>query len=240
MHKLKDLQMNNGDEVTLLGIGRVLGATLESVAQGGSSITKAIVRAIHDTLNGVGDLDEKVMGSLGDAASKVIESTGHTVKDSTTGISNMFHGVLGGIEGTIQWCLILATILVLLYINHFTLLKLCGRKPSGSSNAPTTPLSKPSTDSDSTRNRLDNPTCTPDDHLRYLWFLPVLHYVMFLTHKRSVVIPITMSSQNDHVPCSALVDTGSLVTLPSETLQGQLNFPATPLDSRYHSRWGHQ
>ena len=144
--------MDNGVEDTLLGIGRVLGATLELVAQGGSSITKAIVRAIHDTLNGVGDLDEKVMGSLGDAASKVIESTGHAVKDSTTGISNMFHGVLGGIEGTIQWCLILATILVLLYINHFTLLKLCGRKPSGSSNAPTTLLSKPSTDSDSTRN----------------------------------------------------------------------------------------
>ena len=180
------------------------------------------------------------MGSLGDAASKVIESTGHAVKDSTTGISNMFHGVLGGIEGTIQWCLILATILVLLYINHFTLLKLCGRKPSGSSNAPTTSLSKPSTDSDSTRNRLDNPTCTPDDHLRYLWFLPVLHYMIFLTHKRSIVIPITMSSQNDHITCSALVDAGSPVTLPCETIQGQLNFPATPLDSRYHSRWGHQ
>ena len=78
--------MDNGDEDTLLGIGRVLGATLESVAHGSSSIT----------LNGVGDLDEKVMGSLGDAASKVIESTGHAVKDSTTGISNMFHGVLGG------------------------------------------------------------------------------------------------------------------------------------------------
>ena len=180
------------------------------------------------------------MGSLGDAASKVIESTGHAVNDSTTGISNMFHGVLGGIEGTIQWCLILATILVLLYINHFTLLKLCGRKPSGSSNALTTPLSKPSTDSNYIRNRLDNPTCTPDDHLRYLSFLSVLHYMMFLTHKRSVVIPITMSSQNDHIPCSALVDAGSLVTVPSETIQGQLSFPATSLDSRYHSRWGHQ
>ena len=65
--------MDNGVEDTLLGIGRVLGATLELVAQGGSSITKAIVRAIHDTLNGVGDVDEKVMGSLGDTASKVIE-----------------------------------------------------------------------------------------------------------------------------------------------------------------------
>ena len=84
MQKLKDLQMDNGDEDTLLRIGRVLSATLESVAQGGSSIIKAIVRAIHDTLNGVGDLDEKVMGSLRDAASKVIESTGHAVNESAT------------------------------------------------------------------------------------------------------------------------------------------------------------
>ena len=59
---------------------------------------------------------QKVVGSLGEAASKVIESTGHAVKDSTTGISNMFHGILGEIRGTIQWCLILVIIMVLLYI----------------------------------------------------------------------------------------------------------------------------
>ena len=46
---------------------------MESVAQGDSSIIKAIGGAIHDTLNVVGDLDEKVVGSLGKAASKVIE-----------------------------------------------------------------------------------------------------------------------------------------------------------------------
>ena len=65
------------------GIGRTLGATLESVAQGGSSIIKAIGGAIHDPLNGVGDLDEKVVGSIREATFKVIESTGHAVKDST-------------------------------------------------------------------------------------------------------------------------------------------------------------
>ena len=90
---------------------------MESVAQGGSSIIKAIGGAIHDTLNVVGDLDEKVVGILGKAASKVIESTGLAVKGSTMGTGNMFHDILDGIGGTIQWCLILAIILFLLYIN---------------------------------------------------------------------------------------------------------------------------
>ena len=89
MQELKDLQMDNGDRVTLLGIGRALGVTLESVAQGGGPIIKARGGANHDTLNGV-DLDQKVVRNLGEAASKVIESTGHEVKDSTTGIGNMF------------------------------------------------------------------------------------------------------------------------------------------------------
>ena len=79
--------MDNGDGDTLLGAGRALVSTLESVAQEGSSIIKATGGAIHYTLNGVGDLDEKVVGSLGEAASKVIQSTGDAVKNSTTGIS---------------------------------------------------------------------------------------------------------------------------------------------------------
>ena len=96
MQELRDLQMDNGDEDTLLGTGRALDATLQSAAQGGSSIIKTIGGAIHDTLNDVGDLDEKVMGSLREAASKVIQSTGHAVKDSATVIGNIFHSILGG------------------------------------------------------------------------------------------------------------------------------------------------
>ena len=49
------------------------------------------------------------MGSLEEAASKMIESTGHAVKDSHTGIGNISRGILGGIGGTIQWYLILAS-----------------------------------------------------------------------------------------------------------------------------------
>ena len=45
---------------------------------------------------------------------------------------------------------------------------------------------------------------------------------------------MTISSQSDHISCSALVDTGSPVTLLSEKIQCQLNFPATPLKSHYH------
>ena len=60
MQDLKALKMNHEDGCTLLGIGRVLGATFESVTQGGSFIIKATGRAIHDTLNGVEELEEKL------------------------------------------------------------------------------------------------------------------------------------------------------------------------------------
>ena len=42
VHKLENVQMDNGDGDTLLEIARALGATLESATQGGSSIIKAI------------------------------------------------------------------------------------------------------------------------------------------------------------------------------------------------------
>ena len=147
----------------------------------------------------------------------------------------MFHGILGGIGGTIQWCLILAIILVLFYISCSILLKLCRGKCSGSSNAPKAPLPTPTTDSDPTQNRLDNPMCRHEQ-------LPTLHLVLAsFTHdlsasqeKTSIVMPITISSQNDHIPCSALHNTGSPVTLLIEQVQHQLNLPAMPLKSHYH------
>ena len=54
--------MDNGDGDTLLRIDRALDATLESVAKGvSSSIIKAIEAAIHDTLNEIVALGEKVV-----------------------------------------------------------------------------------------------------------------------------------------------------------------------------------
>ena len=81
LQELKDLQMDSGGRDTLLGTGRDLGSTLESIAERGSSIKKVIGGATHDTINGVGDLDEKVVTSLAKATSNVIESTGDAVKD---------------------------------------------------------------------------------------------------------------------------------------------------------------
>ena len=51
--------------------------------------------------------------------------------------------------------------------------------------------------------------------------------------KSGVIIPTTISSQHDHTSCSALIDTGSAVTLLSEKIQCQLSYPATPLESHY-------
>ena len=237
MQELKDLQLDNGDGNTLLRIGRALGATLQSAAQGGSSIIKAVGGAIHDTLNSVGDLDEKVVGSLGEAASKVIQSTRHAVKDSTTGISNMFHGILGGIGGTIQWCFILVILLVLLYINHSTVLKLCRRKTSRPSNELPPSTSTSSIDQNPAQNMVNNPWSTlerPPPTLPLVLASFSLHDLSISQEISGMVIPITILSQNDHISCSALVDTGSPVTLLSETLQCQLNFQAMPLKSHYH------
>ena len=72
--KLKDLQMDNEGRDILLGTDRVLGATLEAVSQDDNSIIKATGGAIHDTLNGICDFDEKMMESLEEATSKVTES----------------------------------------------------------------------------------------------------------------------------------------------------------------------
>ena len=192
MQELKDLQIAHGDGDTLLGIGKALGATLESVAQGASSIIKAIGAAIHDTLNGVGDLHEKVVGSLGEAASKVIESTGHAVKDSTTGIGNMFHGILSGI-GTmvptmaIQWRLILAIILVLLYINLFTLFKLCRNKLSRELTRRRHLSQRRQQNQTLYQRSRSIPYLPLNNPLTYLSSWPVSRYTMFLPHMKNLV-----------------------------------------------------
>ena len=77
-----------------MGIGKALGSAIQSASSRGSPIIGAIGGGIRDVLDGVGDLDEKVVGSLGDAASKVITSTGGAIKDTGSGIGNIFHGVL--------------------------------------------------------------------------------------------------------------------------------------------------
>ena len=164
--------------------------------------------------------------SLGEAASKVIESREHAVKDSTTGISNIFHGILVGIGRTIQWCLILAIILVLLYINCSTILKVCRWKPEGLLNTLTTTLPTPATDSELTPNKIVNPTSTPEQPPTFPLVLAsfTLNDVSASQEMSYVIIPITISSQHDQISCPILVDTGSTVTLLREKIQRQLTF----------------
>ena len=147
----------------------------------------------------------------------------------------MFHGILGGIGGTIQWCLILAIILVLLYINRSTLFKFCRNEPSRWLNTPTPPLPTPSTDSDPILNKLVNPPPTVEQPTTLPLVLAsfMLHDVSASQEERGVIIPTTISSQHDHTSCSALIDTGSPVTLFSEKIQRQLNLPATSLKCHY-------
>ena len=207
----------------------ILSDNLESVAQGGSSVVTTIGGAIYETLNGVGDLDEKIVGSLWETASKVIELTGHTVKDSTTGVGNTFHGILGVLGGTIQWCIILLIILVLTYINRATLLKFYQRKSSdladwttkSSTNLLTSTTTSPptlSTNSHSAQNGFNYPTPAPNQpHVLHLVLGSLtLHEDSTSQKKSGMVISTPISSQNDHMPCSALINTDSPVTLVSE------------------------
>ena len=108
-------------------------------------------------------------------------------KDSTTGIGNMFHGILGRIGGTIQWCLILAIILVLLYINRSKLFKLCGNKPSRQLNMPTPSLPTPSTDSDPTPNKLVNPPTTVEQPTTLPLVLASFTLHDVLPHRKNLV-----------------------------------------------------
>ena len=93
VQEVKYLQTQNGDGNVLLGIGKALGIAIESAAKGGSTIIKAMGGAIHDVLDGAGDLDEKIVESLGNAASEVITATGGAIKETTTGFGNFFHGI---------------------------------------------------------------------------------------------------------------------------------------------------
>ena len=165
----------------------------------------------------------------------MIESTGHAVKYCTTGIGNMFHGILGEIGGAIQWNLILAIILVLLYINRSTLFKLCRNKLSRRLNTPTSPLPAPSTDSDPISNKLVNPPLIVKQPTTLPLVLAsfTLNDISASQEKSGVIIPTTISSQHDHTSCWALLDIGSPVTLLIEKIQRQLNLPATPLESHY-------
>ena len=134
----------------------------------------------------------------------------------------------------------------LVYINCATLLKFCQRKSSDLANQSTKSSTNPltstttspltwSTNSHSPQNGFNNPTPSLDQpHVSLLVIASfTLQDDSTSQEKSGVVIPITILSQNGHIPCTALIYTGSPVTLLSEKLQRQLNLPAMPLNSHY-------
>ena len=128
MQEVKELQMQHGEGNVLMGIGRALGSAIQAASSGSSQIIGAIGGGIRDVLGGIGDLDEKVVGSLGDAASKVITSTGGAIKDTGSGIGNVFEGVFGGISGSIKWAIILFLLGSFAYLNRASIMKLFNKK----------------------------------------------------------------------------------------------------------------
>ena len=58
----------------LAGIGSLLGGAIHSLASGRSMVIKTIGEGIRDIFHGVGDLDEKVVGSISNATSTVISA----------------------------------------------------------------------------------------------------------------------------------------------------------------------
>ena len=73
MQELKDIQAKDGDGNFLINLEKVLGSALHQRADGGSSIIRSIRGSIHNTLNSVGNLDEKLVARLGIPALKVID-----------------------------------------------------------------------------------------------------------------------------------------------------------------------
>ena len=102
-------------------------------------------------------------------------------------------------------------------------------------NTPTSPLPTPSTESDPIPKEPVNPLPTVEQPTTLPFVLAsfTLHDVSASHEKSGVIIPTTISSQHNHTSCSALIDTGSPVTVLSEKIQRQLNLPATPLESHY-------
>ena len=136
IQEIKELQVEQGGGNVLLSIGRALGSTIESLAKGSSSIIRTIGSSLHDVLDGVGDLDEKVVGSFSSAATNIIQASGTAVKDSTTGFGNFFHNVLGGMGGTIKWTLLLCLTCLVIYVNKASLIRFCIPKPKSGPTQP--------------------------------------------------------------------------------------------------------
>ena len=87
-------------------IGKSLGHTLMSLGNSGSMIIKSLGHAIHDSIDGVSDLDKGLIQSLANASAVVLPAAGHALKDAGEGVSGIFSSAFGGIWGLVRTVLI--------------------------------------------------------------------------------------------------------------------------------------
>ena len=100
--------------------GKLLGKTISSISDGASHIIRAVGGAIHDGLDGAGDLDKAIVQSISNATGTIISSTGHAVKDAAEGAGSLFESAWGGIGGTIRMVLICVLALFFIYFYFST------------------------------------------------------------------------------------------------------------------------
>ena len=106
MKQLEDFRVHGHGSV-LHGIGSLLGSAIHSLASGGSLIIKTIGEGLRDTFHGVGDLDEKVVGSIANATSNVIGA-------SASGASEILDSI-GGPANIVLYALVLGLYAYLIY-----------------------------------------------------------------------------------------------------------------------------
>ena len=120
IQELNAMRNSDSDNNIAHSIGRIIGTTLSGLSTGGSHIIRAIRSAMHDGLNGLGDLDAKVVSSLGKAPGNVIKSSGEAIDHVSKSAGSFFHDVLGGLSGSLLWgaLILLAVFCAYNYLRH--------------------------------------------------------------------------------------------------------------------------
>ena len=113
LEELMDLR-ETGSGSMIIGIGKVLGTTISSLAAGSSQIIRSVGAGIKDTLSGISDLDVGLVSSIGNATEKVVSA-------GAKGIASIL-SPFGGISGVILYILVFALYAYLIYekIRHIT------------------------------------------------------------------------------------------------------------------------
>ena len=103
----------------LTGLGKLIGITVHSLSNGGSTIIHALGHGIKDGFSGLGTFNHAVVTSLGNASGTILRSTGHALKDTSEGAGSLFHSIIGGLGGSFLWTILTILILFFVYRKFF-------------------------------------------------------------------------------------------------------------------------